>query len=60
MVKAAAAGELSPAVNPRLQARLQLGMVNSVVEWFTVEGEVGVGELQDNVVEMVFRGISAR
>jgi hypothetical protein len=35
-------------------------MVNSVVEWFTVEGEVGVGELQDNVVEMVFRGISAR
>lgn len=60
MVKAAAAGELSAAVNPRLQARLQLGMVNSVVEWFTAEGEVGVGELQDNVVELVFRGIGAR
>jgi AcrR family transcriptional regulator len=60
MAKAAAAGELSPAVNPRLQARLQLGMVNSVVEWFTVEGKVGVEELQDNVVQMVFRGISVR
>jgi AcrR family transcriptional regulator len=60
MVQAAAAGELSAVVNPRLQARLQLGMVNSVVEWFHTGGEVAVTELQDNVVELVFRGIGAR
>lgn len=62
MVKAQDAGEISASVDARLQARLQLGMVNSVVEWFNPEGtdgRSGVAALQDNVVELVFQGISA-
>lgn len=57
-LKAQQAGEISPDVNPQVQARLQLGMANSVVEWFAPEGRTGVAELQDNVVELVFRGIT--
>lgn len=60
MARAQEAGEISADVNPQLQARLQMGMVNSVVEWFTPGGRTGVGELQDNVVELVFRGIGRR
>lgn len=59
MVRAQQAGEIKGDVDARLQARLQLGMVNSVVEWFASDGKTGVGELQDNVVQLVFRGIAA-
>lgn len=59
MVHAQDAGEIRGDVDARLQARLQLGMVNSVVEWFDEEGKTGVGALQDNVVQLVFRGIAA-
>ncbi|MDN5683384.1 MAG: TetR/AcrR family transcriptional regulator [Corynebacterium glyciniphilum] len=59
MVRAQQAGEIKGDVDARLQARLQLGMVNSVVEWFDSEGKTGVGALQDNVVQLVFRGIAA-
>ncbi|MGP5928978.1 TetR/AcrR family transcriptional regulator [Corynebacterium glyciniphilum] len=59
MVHAQDAGEIRGDVDARLQARLQLGMVNSVVEWFDSEGKTGVGALQDNVVQLVFRGIAA-
>jgi AcrR family transcriptional regulator len=59
MVRAQEAGEIRDDVDARLQARLQLGMVNSVVEWFVSGGATGVGELQDNVVQLVFRGIAA-
>jgi len=57
MTAAQSAGEISAQVTPKLQARLLLGMVNSVVEWFTPGGRTGVAELQDNIVELVFRGI---
>lgn len=59
MERAQEAGEISAGLNPRLQARLVLGMANSVVEWFAPGGRIGVGELQDNVVELVFRGVGS-
>lgn len=58
MTHAQDAGEISAHLNPQLQARLVLGMANSVVEWFTPGGRIGVGELQDNVVDVVFRGVA--
>ncbi|MGP9723673.1 TetR/AcrR family transcriptional regulator [Corynebacterium sp. AOP40-9SA-29] len=58
MLRAQEAGEIRGDVDARLQARLQLGMVNSVVDWFASQGETGVGALQDNVVKQVFEGIA--
>ncbi|GAA4873786.1 TetR/AcrR family transcriptional regulator [Saccharopolyspora cebuensis] len=58
--KAAADGDLRPDVDPATSARLLFGMVNSLVEWYRPDGDVGADALADALTAVAFDGLRPR
>lgn len=51
-----ASGEFRPA-SPHVTAALMFGSLNSIPRWFDPEGEVSLGELVDQTVDLILSGI---
>ena len=51
-------GALRPDLDPDLVSRLLFGMVNSLVEWYRRDGDVGAGDLADAITTIAFDGLA--
>jgi AcrR family transcriptional regulator len=56
--EAIAEGALRPGLDPDLVSRLLFGMVNSLVEWYRPDGDVGAGHLADAITTVAFDGLA--
>jgi AcrR family transcriptional regulator len=59
VTEAAADGDLRADIDPATAARLLFGMVNSLVEWYRPQGNIGGAGLTDAVATMAFDGLRA-
>lgn len=53
-------GRLRQDLDPRATARLLFGMINSVVDWYRVDGPIDATTLEDQAISLLFGGLHAK
>jgi AcrR family transcriptional regulator len=59
VVAAQQEGSLRPDIDPRTTTRLLFGTINSLVDWYRPEGPVTAGQVEENIIAMVFGGLQS-
>jgi len=57
--QAQASGAVRSEIDNRAGARLILGMINSLVDWYRPNGGYSVEDVQNSIVNMTFNGLKA-
>jgi len=52
-------GQLREDLEPRATARLLFGMINSVVDWYRLDGVIDAVTLENQAISLLFNGLHA-